>query len=96
MPVKRDGKKILVCRKCGYEEESNIDMKLKENIKNKNEDKIRVVEKNKSTLPVTEIRCEKCGNNEAEWWTRQTRSTDEPETRFYRCTKCGHTWREYS
>jgi len=26
----------------------------------------------------------------------QTRAADEPPTRFYRCTKCGHTWREYA
>ncbi|MGB7679260.1 MAG: hypothetical protein WBL49_10670 [Nitrososphaeraceae archaeon] len=26
----------------------------------------------------------------------QTRSADEATTQFYRCTKCGHTWRNYS
>ncbi|MEM4865380.1 MAG: hypothetical protein QXY09_02690 [Acidilobaceae archaeon] len=26
----------------------------------------------------------------------QTRAADEPPTRFYRCTKCGYTWREYA
>jgi DNA-directed RNA polymerase subunit M len=26
----------------------------------------------------------------------QTRSIDESMTQFYRCTKCGHTWRDYS
>ncbi|PJB94591.1 transcription factor S, partial [Candidatus Pacearchaeota archaeon CG_4_9_14_0_8_um_filter_35_24] len=24
-----------------------------------------------------------------------TRAADESETKFYRCTKCDHTWREY-
>ncbi|MDP6459515.1 MAG: transcription factor S, partial [Candidatus Hydrothermarchaeota archaeon] len=30
------------------------------------------------------------------WWLLQTRKADESETRFYRCTKCKFTWREYS
>ncbi|MCD6114052.1 MAG: transcription factor S, partial [Thermoprotei archaeon] len=39
--------------------------------------------------------CPKCGNREAYVWMMQTRAADEPPTRFYRCTKCGYTWREY-
>ena len=42
------------------------------------------------------IDCEKCHNQEGVWWTFQTRSADEPETKFYRCTKCNHTWRDYT
>ena len=48
------------------------------------------------TLPTIETQCEKCGNNRAVWWMLQTRSADEPTTQFYRCTKCRHTWRDYS
>ena len=47
-------------------------------------------------LPTTAIDCPKCGNNDAYWWMLQTRSADEATTQFYRCTKCGHTWRNYS
>jgi len=47
-------------------------------------------------LPTTAIECPKCNNNNAFWWMLQTRSADEPTTQFYRCTKCGHTWRNYS
>lgn len=47
------------------------------------------------TLPTTTIRCPECGNNEAEWWLRSLRSADESEVRFFRCTKCEKTWREY-
>lgn len=36
-----------------------------------------------------------CGNNVCYFWTKQTRSADEPETKFYKCVKCGKTWREY-
>ncbi|MEM3032488.1 MAG: transcription factor S, partial [Nitrososphaerota archaeon] len=50
-----------------------------------------------SPLPTThDVECPQCGNNEAKWWTVQTRSADEPMTQFFRCTKCGHTWREYA
>ena len=42
------------------------------------------------------IDCEKCHNQEGVWWTFQTRSADEPETKFYRCTKCNYTWRDYT
>ena len=46
-------------------------------------------------LPTISAHCEKCGNGEAVWWMLQTRSADEATTQFYRCTKCGHTWRNY-
>lgn len=49
-----------------------------------------------STMATVNEDCEKCSNNVAYWWTEQTRSSDEPETQFFRCTKCKHTWREYS
>ncbi|MEM2705477.1 MAG: transcription factor S, partial [Thermoplasmata archaeon] len=39
--------------------------------------------------------CPKCGNRGAYWMLKQTRAADEPETRFYICTKCGYRWREY-
>ena len=46
-----------------------------------------------STVPID---CEKCHNKEGVSWTFQTRSADEPETKFYRCVKCNHTWRDYT
>lgn len=48
------------------------------------------------TRPTIKIECERCGHDEAVWWMLQTRSADEPTTQFYRCTKCEHTWRDYS
>ena len=47
------------------------------------------------TLPTIKIGCEKCGHGEAVWWMLQTRSADEATTQFYRCVKCGYTWRNY-
>ncbi len=56
---------------------------------------VAVVETHTSTLPKAEETCPKCGNGEAYWVLRQTRGADEPETRIFECTKCGHKWREY-
>lgn len=51
--------------------------------------------KAEATLPTTDEECPKCGNGKAYWVLRQTRGADEPETRIFECTKCGHKWREY-
>lgn len=56
---------------------------------------VGVVETKTATLPKAEETCPKCGNGEAYWVLRQTRGADEPETRIFECTKCGHKWREY-
>ena len=52
-------------------------------------------EKAQETHPEVEIKCPKCKNKKAYFWTKQTRSSDESETKFYKCTKCFHTWRVY-
>jgi DNA-directed RNA polymerase subunit M len=56
---------------------------------------VAVVETRTATLPKTAEQCPKCDNGEAYWVLRQTRGADEPETRIFECTKCGHKWREY-
>jgi DNA-directed RNA polymerase subunit M len=87
-------KEGLVCKKCGYKhakEKSNEAIMIKE--KN-GKDEIPIID-NIETLPKTKKSCAKCGNNEAFWWLMQTRKADEGETHFYKCTKCGYTWREY-
>lgn len=37
---------------------------------------------------------ESCGNDRAYFFQLQIRSADEPMTTFYKCTNCGHQWRE--
>ena len=54
-----------------------------------------VIEERPVTLPTAQEQCPKCGNEQAYWVLRQTRGADEPETRIFECTKCGHKWREY-
>lgn len=92
IPHKNKDKVVLKC-KCGYKGETEnaiITEKVKE------QKKIEVVELDKPLHPIIDTECPKCKHNKAEFWTMQTRSADEAETRFFKCVKCGHTWREYS
>jgi len=47
-------------------------------------------------MQTIKMKCEKCDNNLVYVWQVQTRGGDEATTQFMRCTKCGHTFREYS
>jgi len=86
---------IAVCRKCGYEKNAEDNSELI-TVTRRNEGEIPVIEgEGIKTLPTTEAVCPECGNREAFWWMRQLRSADESEVRFFRCTRCGKTWREY-
>lgn len=38
--------------------------------------------------------CPKCANGEAYFFQLQIRSADEPMTTFYKCTSCGHRWKD--
>jgi DNA-directed RNA polymerase subunit M len=102
MPKKVGSKTVLVCRTCGHKKEANIKKKefsLTTEIKKTGGPAagIVVVEKKAQfeALPRTQTVCPNCGNREAYWWMQQTRGGDEPPTRFHRCTRCNHVWREY-
>ena len=87
--------KIEVCPKCGRRLKAK-DMKLKEKL-DKKEDHKKTWAKSEvqDTMPKTKEECPKCNYSTAYWWMMQTRAADEPETQFFRCCKCGHTWRKY-
>ncbi len=90
-------KKLYVCPKCGAEEQIEAERVIPR--ENKEQDKIIVIgtkERNLSVLPQTKVPCPKCDNATAFWWMVQTRGIDESATQFFRCTKCGHTWRSYT
>ncbi len=76
---------------CGYiQEEGKISDRTKKKVD------VQVMEsKDTDVLPKAKYDCKSCNNNEAFFWTLQTRSADEPETKFYKCTKCGSVMREY-
>jgi DNA-directed RNA polymerase subunit M len=85
---------MMVCRKCGHK----MPKAAGEAIVSKTlqlDRVIPVLEQESAGLPTTNARCPDCGNNVAYWWLRQLRSADESEVRFFRCTKCNKTWREY-
>ncbi|HNR25758.1 MAG TPA: transcription factor S [Methanobacteriaceae archaeon] len=83
--------------KCGYQKKitkkSLSDYEVTEKISSR--ENVIVTGDDIKTLPTTKAVCPKCQNKEAFWWMRQTRGADEAETRFFKCTKCPHTWREY-
>ncbi len=94
MPQKDEKGNIrFVCRKCGTVTRTK-DLKIKEVKKNK--EKIHFIDKKENELPTIKEKCPKCGNSTAYYWMIQTRAADEPPTKFYRCTKCSYTWRDYS
>ncbi len=91
MPKKN--KKVLACS-CGYTNKEKVNIKLSEKIEKK--DKIEVIDEKTDlkSLPQTDVECPKCHHEKARFWTSQTRAADEAETRFFRCEKCSHVWRD--
>ncbi len=88
-------KKRFSCPKCGYVSKEKIKLTSSEKVESNN--KIDVLhEKDSNVWPTVSATCPECGHDEAFFWSTQMRAADEAETRFFRCTKCKHTWREYS
>jgi len=90
MSDKKGGK----CPRCSYSSKEKPNIKTSEKIE---ERKAIVVTnaKDSEIRPIVKEDCEKCKNKQAYFWTVQTRAGDEAETKFFKCTKCDHTWREY-
>jgi len=88
----------LVCPKCG--DIKKIKKPIKEKV-GKSDPGFLVMgesdmKKDQGLKSTIKIDCEKCHNQEGVWRSLQTRSADEPDTRFFRCVKCNHTWRDYT
>lgn len=92
-PMEKGGKTVLGCS-CGYTKKEAAKPIVEE--VEQPEDMHIVEEGADENLPTTEEECPECGNREAYFWLQQTRAGDEPETKFLKCTKCQHTWRDYS
>lgn len=83
-----------VCPGCGYKPKKKIKIEAHEKIEK--QDSIVVIKESEDNVyPIVVMDCPKCKNKQAYFWTTQTRSSDESETKFYKCTKCAHTWRKY-
>lgn len=91
---KNTGKKNVLGCSCGYVHKEKQSFEIKEKMGKVK--KIEVIEKDIQILPKTKAGCPKCKNQEAYYWTLQTRAGDEPETKFLKCVKCNHTWRDYN
>lgn len=86
-------KKVLACS-CGYTTKDLGAAEIKEKI-TKEEKEVEVVSEDENILPETDAKCPECGNDRAYYWTQQMRAGDEPETKFLKCKKCKHIWRDY-
>ena len=82
------------CPRCTYTAKEKIKIESSEKIGAKKQVGV-VNEKDIDVMPVVDEECPKCKHKAAYFWTSQTRSSDEAETKFYRCKKCDNTWREY-
>jgi transcription factor S len=81
--------------KCGYTAKKIENMEIKEKVIT-TDSKIEIVDgQEDSMLPETDADCPNCHNKKAVFWMVQTRAGDEPETKFLKCTKCKHVWRDY-
>jgi DNA-directed RNA polymerase subunit M len=87
------------CPKCGKKVKAGDRGKREEFVKQVSGAgaSLKIMDENDAEgLPTITMQCPSCAHNEAVWWMLQTRSADEATTQFFRCTRCNHTWRNYS
>ncbi len=84
---------MFECRKCGYSQSPERAETFAPRRKKK--EAVVIDEKEAPTLPTAKVECPACNHREAFWVLKQTRASDEPETRIYTCKACGNRWREY-
>lgn len=88
-------RKNFGCPRCNYSSKEDVELKTSEKLEEKNEG-VSVSKEPKSVHPIVNETCPKCNHDKAYFWTAQTRASDEAETKFFKCVKCEHNWREYS
>jgi DNA-directed RNA polymerase subunit M len=89
-------RKNFGCVRCGYSTKEKIKLKITEKTEEGEKKGVGIIKSSDADiLPEIDAACKKCGHNKAYFWTVQTRSGDEAETKFFKCTKCHNTWREY-
>lgn len=91
---KKEGNKTVMACSCGYKSKQ-AETKITEKSKEKKK-KLEIIEEEAEAYPLVDKECPSCGHNKAYFWEIQTRASDEPATRFFKCEKCKKVWREYS
>ncbi len=90
---------MLACTKCGYRMHGSENVRFGITIEHSPKQLVAVIGKEEQelhTMPTVRIECPNCGNNTANVWQVQTRGSDESSTQFFRCLRCGYTYREYT
>jgi DNA-directed RNA polymerase subunit M len=97
MLPKKEGNKTVVKCSCGYKKEDKDAGMIREEILDKGKS-VEVVDTahDMKAMPKMKVDCPKCHNTEAGFWEVQTRASDEPATKFMKCVKCKHIWRDYN
>lgn len=88
---------VLSCPKCGHTKTAtHPNLNIKPINKNRRENLIVIgkQEQRYKTMPTIQRDCPKCANTQAYAWLLQLGSLEQSSTHFYRCTKCGYTYRE--
>jgi len=83
------------CPRCGHSNSSKTKIRTSEKVNARKEIVVVDENANDSVHPIMNEKCRKCGNPTSYFWEIQTRSSDESPTKFFKCTKCGHTRRDY-
>ena len=92
-PARKNGKTVLLCPREGITYNSDK-IQFSNRINHVDTDRTTIIEDSDVGYDSREY-CKKCGKNmPTKVWQVQTRSSDEPTTTFYQCSK-GHTWRDY-
>lgn len=97
----KNNENILICIKCGFKRDlgENEEVVFTEEVEhNLIKEMTTVFDETEidSTKPTEDKYCEDCKKiQKISFWMIQTRSADESPTRFFRCTICDKTWREY-
>ena len=100
MMVSRDGTMVCTNDDCGAEAEQDAELAASfVSTESQTHDDVIETEAGanfEGKPTATDVVCDECSNGEAWYTIKQTGSADEPPTRFFKCTECGHRWRGYS
>lgn len=91
------GENKLYCALCPYDFPINgLEMYDRKVLPRKEVDDVLGGEGAWEKVDQTAAQCpvDACGGERAYFFQLQIRSADEPMTTFYKCTKCGHQWKE--